>query len=665
MKIYYKFRSLPVAAIVALVALSGISSCKKAYLDINEYIYDFVSLDSVFSSQYRLQQYINGIANYLPAEDKLWTEAWSPFQGASDENFTSWNDSRHAAIKFALGEITPYAANTYYNNYEGWYKGIRKANTVIARIGECKDLSLLMKRQYLGEMYFFRGYFLYHLLQQYGPAVIPGDEVLDLGEEAEALSKERSTYDDCVKYIAANMEQAADLLPATKDALAEIYRPTSGAALAVMSRVLLVAASPMFNGNPSYAGWKRSDGRAFISGTTDNAKWGRAAAAAKRVMETGRYELYLFPKAADTDSLAANVPTAAYPNGAGGIDPYRSYKYTFIGEIPATSNPEIIWCRKVEPAGSNSPLWLSTPSHMGGGNGLNLTQDLIDAFRMKDGRDINNSSAQYPFPDASASYQPVGVIKNVSDVQLVANTPKMYANREARFYATVGFNHSYWKGTSYTGTATNSKNVEITYYSNGIAAPINTFPNDYNRTGYTCIKYNHYADNMLQAASILPKVFPMFRYSEILLNYAEALNEMDGTYTDSISGITVSRDVTEIAAAFNRVRFRAGLPGLSSEELASKASIREAIKRERLIEFSCEGRRYHDLRRWLDAPVAYAKPVRGMNVAATTSNRQQFFTTITLSEPLALRSWSFKMYFWPIPKNAIDKNSKLVQNPSW
>jgi hypothetical protein len=302
---------------------------------------------------------------------------------------------------------------------------------------------------------------------------------------------------------------------------------------------------------------------------------------------------------------------------------------------------------------------------MSGGNGLNLTQDLVDAYKMKDGMDINNSSAAYPYPDASIAYQPIGVVKNISDVQLVANTPKMYADREARFYATIGFNHSFWKGTSYTGTNANSKNVEITYYSNGTAAPNNNFPNDYNRTGYTCIKYNHYADNMLQTGSILPKVFPIFRYAEILLNYAEALNELNSPYHDTATGITVNRNVAEITAVFNMVRFRAGLPGLSSTELASQASIREAIKRERLVEFACEGRRYHDLRRWLDAPAAYSKPVTAMNVAATSGNRQQFFTRITLNDPLTLRNWSFKMYFWPIPKNSLDKNAKLVQNPSW
>ncbi|EHQ27925.1 RagB/SusD family nutrient uptake outer membrane protein [Mucilaginibacter paludis] len=659
-KLHILFALLFITGIIC----TGLNSCKKDYLNVNEYLYDMTNIDSVFVDQDKLLTYVNGIASYLPDEDKLWTSSWSPFQGSSDENFSSWDDDRHAGIKLLLGEITPYTANSYFNNYSTWYKGIRKANTVIAKIDQTRGLSITSKRQYLGEMYFFKGYFMYLLLQEYGPAVIPPDNVLDVSSNTTELSQERNSYDDCVNYVITNMELAATYLPATKEALSDIYRPTSGAALATLSRLLLEAASPMYNGNQSYSGWKKSDGTPFISQTRDNTKWGKAAVMAKRIMQTGLYELYTYPISADTDPLAYNVPTAAYPNGAGGIDPYRSYKYTFIGEVPANSNREVIWCTRVNPTAGDSPLWLSTPAQLGGGNGLNLTQDLVDSYKMKDGFDINNSSTTFPYPGSSTAYQPIGTAKNISDVQLVSNTAKMYNNREARFYATIGFCHSYWKGTSYTGSGA-YKNLEVTYYSDGTAAPTVNYPNDYNHTGYTCIKYNHPFDNMQATAAITNKTFPIFRYAEILLNYAEALNELNSSYTDVNASITVDRNLEEIKSAFNRVRFRAGLPGLSTAELASQESIRNAIKLERKVEFACEGRRYHDLRRWLDAPTAYSKPVTGMNVKTTSTQRDRFYTPTTISEPLTYRAWSFKMYFWPIPKESIDKNAKLVQNPGW
>jgi hypothetical protein len=310
-------------------------------------------------------------------------------------------------------------------------------------------------------------------------------------------------------------------------------------------------------------------------------------------------------------------------------------------------------------------MWISTLSVSGGGNGLNVTQEMVDSYRMKDGKDINNSSAAFPYPTGAASYANFGTNKNYSDVQLVANTARMYINREARFYATIGFNHSYFKGTSYIPGDNSWRNYEVTYYSNGKGAPNANFPNDYNHSGYTAIKYNHHADNMRASASTVPKVFPMFRYAEILLNYAEALNELDGSYTDPVTSVTVNRDLVEIKKAINMVRYRAGLTGLSDQESASRESIRDAIKLERKLEFAFEGRRYHDLRRWLDAPAAYNTTITGMNVKVPDSQKDRFYTRTAINSPLTRRQWYFKMFFYPIPKDALDKNSKLVQNPSW
>lgn len=662
MKIFKKIKKAILIAITVFTLGFSMNSCND-YIDVDKYIYDITVLDSVFVDQDKLLSYINGIASYLPNEDKLWTSSWSPYQGASDENFSSWNDDRHAAIKLLLDEITPQSANSYYNQYSTWYKGIRKANTVLARMDECADLSTTTKRTYTGEMCFFRGYFLYLLLQQYGPVVIPSNDLLDLNDDADNLSQERSSYEDCINYIIENMEDAYTYLPETRESASDIYRPTSGVALAVMSRVLLTAASPLFNGNTAYSDWKRSDGSYFIPQQGDNSKWGKAAVAAKRIIETGTYSLYTYPKESSTEALAENVSKENFPNGAGNIDPYRSCKFPFIGEVMSTSNPEIIWCTNVNPTGDDSPLWLSAPASIGGGCGLNLTQSLIDAFKMKDGRDINNSSAEYPYPGSDEIYKPVSSAKALGGYTVyTANAAKMYENREPRFYAAIGFSHSFWPGTNYSGSLALT-NYEVTYYSDGTAAPTVNYPDDYNHTGYTCIKYNHPTDNL--EGSQKSKIFPIFRYAEILLNYAEALNELNGDYTDQETGITVTRDLEEIKSAFNQIRYRAGLPGLSDEELASQSTIREAIKRERQVEFACEGRRYHDLRRWKDAPDAYDAVITGMNVKAKSSERQKYYTRTSLNSTLTQRVWSFKMYFWPIPKSTLDKNSKLVQNPGW
>jgi len=660
----FLYKRIEIWAISLFLFGSVFSSCN--YLDVDQYVYDITPIDSVFTTPEKLRQYINSIANYLPHEDRLWTNSWSPAQGASDENFNSWNDDRHAGMKLLLDEITPSTSNWYFNNYNTWYKGITKATTVLNRMDEVEDLLTTTRRQYTGEMHFFRGYFTYLLLQQYGPVAIMPDEALDFNADAEALMYERQPYDSCVSYIVSELEQAANYLPIQTEGV-NIYRPTKGVALAVQSRVLLTAASPLFNGNSAYSDWKRkSDGALYISQTEDNTKWGKAAVAAKRLIDLGAYSLYISPRTGATEALPANVSADNFPNGAGNLDPYLSYKSLFTGEVSIRTCPEFIWARPFDPVGNDSPLWISSPSNLlGGGSGLNITQSLVDAYRMKDGRDISNSSSEYPYPDASDWATPAGQSKDMGGYPIYASsTAKIYINREARFYASIGFCHSIWPGTSYSGDNESTyRNAEVTYYSDGSGGPSVHFPADRNYTGYTCIKYNHPEDNMRASGAAHSKYFSMFRYAEILLNYAEALNELDGSYTEG--DVTVSRDLDEIAYYFNQVRFRAGLPGLSAEEMAGKESLREAIKRERQVEFACEGRRYHDLRRWKDAPDAYSSPIKGMNVYSKGSERSKYYKVTIINEPLTQRTWANKMYLWPIPLNTLNKNSKLDQNPGW
>ena len=84
---------------------------------------------------------------------------------------------------------------------------------------------------------------------------------------------------------------------------------------------------------------------------------------------------------------------------------------------------------------------------------------------------------------------------------------------------------------------------------------------------------------------------------------------------------------------------------------SNKNKVRELIKHERRIEFACEGRRYHDLRRWGDAMEAYNRPISGCNVKARSNERQKFYTTTILNDKLTRRSFSYKHYFYPIPKS--------------
>jgi hypothetical protein len=654
MKTYIKDTIMSVFCLC--IASIGLLSCDD-YLDVDDYFKQTTQLDSIFRRKILTEQYIRGAASYLPNEGNLWTVSNLPFQGASDENFTSFNDDRHAAIRFLLDEITPFYEATFLN-YPRYYTGIRKASIVLQRIGEVEDISDMDRRDFIGRCYFLKGYYYYMLLLQYGPVPIVPDEAFAVDASVDEMSIERATYDECVEHICANLEKAAEYLYAERPSF-EISLPTRGAALATLSRVRLYAASPWFNGESGgyYTDWvRRSDGAHFISQTKDNEKWGKAAVAAKRVIDTGLYQLYVAKRKSDTGSLPVTVgqayairPIEQFDPAE--IDPYRSYAEVFNGDVAVEMNEEIIYSCWPTQSGKDSPAGIAMPAFMGGMNGLNLTQDVADAFYMADG-------TPYSLPENH--WDPIGTDKLFSGYTLKKDAAKMYNNREMRFYATIGFNHCYWPGTSYTGSDNSLKNIEILYYVDGNAGPPANFAVDYNHSGYTCKKYVHPEDNL--KGGIKPKAFPIFRYAEILLNYAEALNELEGAYSEGDITVT-GRDENEILNAFNQIRYRAGLPGLIS--LPSREDMRGLIKQERRIEFACEGHRYHDLRRWGDAHSAYNKPVLGMNIKARKSERAAFHTITTLNDDKARRYFDYKNYFWPIPKSAMNKNNKLVQNPGW
>ena len=640
-----------------ILLVSIFASCTD-FLDVDDYFKNTTQLDSIFKRKNTTDQYLRGAASYLPNEGNLWTNASTPFQGASDENFTSFNDGRHAAIKFHLDEITPF--NEEFNNYFKYYAGIRKAGTVLHRIGEVEDISDLDRRDFMGRAYFLIGYYYFQLLLQYGPVPIVPDVPFDVDADVSEMSLERATFDETVEQSVKYLELAADYLYPTRPST-ELRIPTKGAALATLSRLKLYAASPWFNGGSGglYTDWVRtSDNAHFISQSHDNSKWGAAAVAAKKLIDSDEYELYTTSRKKDTKNLPDAVIQAYNKRPISqfnpeDIDPYRSYAEVFNGDIAVETNPEIIYSTLAHQTGKDSPAGIAFPAFMGGMNGLNVTHDIAAAFYNEDGT---------PFIMPEEHWEPIGEDKAFSGYTLKANAAKMYDKREMRFYVSIGFNHCFWPGTSYNGSNNDVRNVEVLYYNDGNAGPPANFAVDYNHSGYTFKKYVHLEDNLYSGGSIKPKAFPVYRYAEILLNYAEALNELDGEYTED--GITViGRNDDAILDAFNQIRYRAGLPGLTI--LPSREEMRDLIKQERRLEFVAEGFRYHDLRRWGDAYEAYNRPVLGMNIKARKNQRKEFHTITTLDSDKSRRYFDYKNYFCPIPKSAIDKNHKLVQNPGW
>jgi starch-binding outer membrane protein, SusD/RagB family len=297
----------------------------------------------------------------------------------------------------------------------------------------------------------------------------------------------------------------------------------------------------------------------------------------------------------------------------------KKYTLTSLSSIFTTPyNTEVIFA-----AAANNRNDIETynyPISYEGNGYMNPTQDLVDQFGMA----AKTYSGRYDEYDPNDPYS-------------LSNSRK----REDRFKNTVYFNGSKLKDT-----------IVSTYVGgkDGLfSSPTAT------KTGYYMSKF---IDPSLDLAkgNTSNRGWVFMRYAEILLNYAEALNEYDNS--------TYFSDITK---ALNELRNRANLRTFSTPDktlLKDQSEMRKYIKLERRLELAFEEQRFWDLRRWKDAEDVLNKPINGMRVTLNDDGTYSYSTF-----EADLRVFDFKMYWYPIPRTEILKyrnaGKTITQNPGW
>jgi hypothetical protein len=616
-----------------------------------------------------------------------------PFNFADDMYYGDENDEYKRWKNGEYDESGLGASSAIWGNA---YKGIRQASIFLNNIDINKTFTATEIADLKGQARFLRAYYYWILLRTFGPIPIISDEGIDYTKEYDEIAQPRNTYEECADYLSNELVEAAKGL-SLKQGIQQIARPTRGAALALRAKILLYAASPLANGKaPSEvaSAMVNKDGTHLLSATYDESRWAKAAAAAKDVMDLGQYQLYVSYKKETGDiAYPATVtpPTdndfsnSNWPSGWKNIDPYESYRAVFNGTVPAYQNPELIFTRGQNQGGEGINVMVvhQLPRLEGKGyNSHGMTQKQVDAYYMNDGSDIpgmndmyagrENYAGRYNTQNRPNGFVTKAELDNYPELgPLGVGVSKQYVKREPRFYASVSYNGSTWNFLNAESVRDEKSNVQIWYYRGD--------PNGYKnttywpRTGFGIKKYVHPNDisnvavTAYDQSRMTEKVDPAIRYAEVLLIYAEALNELNGSYNiqswDGSKTYAISRDINEMKKGIQPIRIRAGLRDYANDVYSDQDKFRIKLKRECQIELFAEGHRYFDLRRWLDAPAEESAPVYGNDAYATKAQAELFHTPV--ATPSLPSIFTLKMWFWPISFDELRRNKYLIQNPGW
>src|SRR5690606_22709057 len=221
----------------------------------------------------------------------------------------------------------------------------------------------------------------------------------------------------------------------------QITRPTRGAALSLRARVLLFAASPLYNGKAPAdvaAALVDKQGNPLLPTTYDESKWAKAAAAAKDVIDLGRYQLYVAYRKETGDIMYPATVTPPYdpnfsdhnwPLGWRDIDPFESYRALFNGQVPSFQNPELIFTRGQNQGGENIRVMVLHQLPRGNANGYNshgMTQKQADAYYMNDGTDIPGMNDMYASrPGYNGRYNTLPRASGVVKPEEVSDYPEL------------------------------------------------------------------------------------------------------------------------------------------------------------------------------------------------------------------------------------------------
>lgn len=539
--------------------------------------------------------------------DSMWATKSDYEQFAN--NFYGWTrDFKSALDEVHSDQRSDLVTGSSYNQYS---KGVNTIPTsdgnYTGNYDKIRRTNLLLQNaasysipsditQYVGEAYFFRAYCYFDLLQIFGDVIIV-KEPLDVTDPK--LWSKQNDRSEVADFIIEDLGKAIDNLPS----FAGYGRISKEGAQAFLSRVALYEGTwQKFRGNTER-------GKALLD---------IAAKAAKAVIDSKRFTLF------GTTGLSAELGTSAQ-------------RYMFILEdvksnplgLKKTENKEYIFARChdeiLSPIGVNVTKGLLNNSNVWW-----ITRKFANMYLCDNGLPIEYNGR------TNEKFQ--GYAKKVSE----------FENRDNRMSNTL-----LKPGTKYWSNAVG--NSRVSWDDSDL-----TYATTFNPTTGTCYANQKFATERFVADTKEGYDFPIIRYAEVLLNYAEAVYERDEKIGDSDLDISLN---------LVRCRINPNMPKLSNALVSDNGlNMQTEIRRERTIELFLEGFRADDLKRWKTAEKEMLQDMLGIKWSGTEYQTVNFSYGKDSEGCIIVeggRKWEDKNYLYPLPSDQLQLNENLKQNPGW
>jgi len=487
------------------------------------------------------------------------------------------NKIKNATVSYGVA----IAGNDFGVNWKSSYTSIRTINVFIDKMQK-SPIDSTLKAGLLGQAYFWRAYNYFSLVRVYGG--VPYIKIAQL--PTDSLSVPRNKTSECFSFMVEDLNKAIKMLP-EKYTLDEAGKINKAVAYAFKGRILLYRASPQFNptNQPGY--------------TYQNNLWQEAYNANKEAYD------WLVSK---------------------GYGLYPDFANLWFDEL---NKEDIFVTRYNNPEKTTARAKSCRPnSEVAPGQGTIVdrpTQELVEAFPMKDGLSIKNNPAY--------------------------NLTSYWLNRDPRFYATIVYNGSLWELSGKTGR------IQWTYVGYNPDGYLQTYGT---LTGYFPRKAVPLApspDLCLSGDTDWAEI----RFAEVMLNLAECANMVAGNQSTAYSMLQAIRQRAGITPGTN------GLYGLKANMTTDEMVT--ALMTERQIELAFEGKRFWDLRRmrWLQKLSGTVR--HGLSsTPVSVSDLSKGFTLKVFEVDLSKKNtlqYPLNYYFLPIDQTEIQKNPNLKQTDGW